>query len=70
MKLSEMLKEIKCERIIGNTDIEISGIATNAESVCEGDLFVCYKGLNHDSHDYVQKAIKNGAAAIVCERSV
>lgn len=70
MKLSEMLKEIKCERVIGNTDIEISGIATNAESVCEGDLFVCYKGLNHDSHDYVRKVVKNGAAVIVCERAV
>ena len=70
MKLSELIKDLGYERARGNTDTEISGLATNAESVCEGDLFFCYKGVNHDSHDYARKAIKNGAAAIICERDI
>jgi len=70
MKLSELLKQINYETVCGNTDIEISGIQTNADSVCQGDLFVCYKGVNHDSHEYALKAIRNGAVAIVCERDI
>jgi len=70
MKLSDLLKQINYETVCGNTDIEISGIQTNADSVCPGDLFVCYKGVNHDSHEYTLKAIRNGAVAIVCERDI
>ena len=68
MKLSELIKEISFESVFGDRGIEISGIETRAESVSAGDLFVCYKGVNHDSHDYVQKAVNNGAAAIISER--
>ncbi len=70
MKLSELIKEIQCESVRGSGETEISGIATRAETVSQGDLFVCYNGVNRDSHDLVQKAIQNGAAAIVCEREV
>jgi UDP-N-acetylmuramoyl-L-alanyl-D-glutamate--2,6-diaminopimelate ligase len=34
----------------------------------EGDLFVALRGTAVDGHDYVEKALENGAAAVVCER--
>ena len=70
MKLSQLIKTTVCESARGDMDVEISGLATRAESVCEGDLFVCYKGMSHDSHDYAIKAIKNGAVAVICEREM
>ena len=70
MKLNNLINEISYESCFGDSDIEISGIATRAESVCSGDLFICYKGMNHDSHEFADRAVKNGAAAIVCERKI
>ncbi len=70
MKLSELTENIQTEKILGDSGVEISGIATRAETVTKGDLFVCYKGVNRDSHDLVQKAVKNGAVAVVCEREI
>ncbi len=46
-------------------DIEITGIAIDSRAVNHGYLFVAMKGGNVDGHDYIQRAIENGAAAIV-----
>ena len=50
------------------SDIEIKGIKSNSEKVEQGDLFVCVKGINKDGHDYIEDAVKRGAAAIISER--
>ncbi len=46
-------------------DIQISGISIDSRTVKPGDLFVAMTGGNVDGHDYIQKAIENGAAAVV-----
>lgn len=51
-------------------DLEITGLSADSREVKRGDLFFCLTGGKLDGHDYVQEAIKNGAAAIVCERAL
>jgi UDP-N-acetylmuramoyl-L-alanyl-D-glutamate--2,6-diaminopimelate ligase len=51
-------------------DIPITGISIDSRAVRPGHLFVAMKGGSHDGHDYIPRAIENGAAAIVGERSV
>ena len=46
-------------------DVEITGIAIDSRAVKPGYLFAAMKGASVDGHDYIQKAIENGAAAIV-----
>ncbi|MDE7257035.1 MAG: UDP-N-acetylmuramoyl-L-alanyl-D-glutamate--2,6-diaminopimelate ligase, partial [Clostridia bacterium] len=70
MKLAELIKDLHCEKIKGNTDKDITGLSAVADSTAGGDLFICYKGVGADGHDYADKAVKNGAAAIVCEREL
>ena len=70
MKLSDILKDLQCEQICGNADTDVRGLCTDADAVCEGDLFICYKGTKFDSHGAVSKAEKSGAAAIICEREI
>ncbi len=68
MKLSALMKQAHI--ISGNADIEISSIAYDSRKVMPGDVFVCIKGYATDGHSYVQKAIENGAVAIVAQDEV
>ena len=49
-------------------NVEINAVKSNSEKIEKGDLFVCVKGLHLDGHDYIQKAIDRGAAAVISER--
>lgn len=42
-------------------------IKTDSRKVKKGDTFVAIKGNTVDGHDYIEKAIENGASKIVCE---
>lgn len=48
-------------------DVEIAGIAIDSRAVKPGDLFVAMRGKFSDGHRYIQKALDNGAAAVVGE---
>lgn len=62
---------MKLNKLIGcNIDLEISGLSTNTNTLKKGDLFICIKGANVDRHDFIEKAIEKGAAALVTGRDV
>ena len=42
-------------------------IQTDSRKIKKGDTFVALKGISSDGHDYIEKAIENGASKIVCE---
>jgi UDP-N-acetylmuramoyl-L-alanyl-D-glutamate--2,6-diaminopimelate ligase len=51
-------------------DISITGICIDSRSVKPGNLFVAMKGGNVDAHNYIRKAIENGAVAVVGELDI
>ncbi len=51
-------------------DIEIGGIAIDSRAVKPGYLFVAMQGGTVDGHAYIQKAIDNGAVAVVVDKDV
>ncbi len=67
MKLSEIIKNVAVKGIIGPTDVEISDVDIDSRRVASGHLFVAIKGTQTDGHQYIGKAIEQGAAAILCE---
>ena len=67
MKLEYIIKQVKPLQIAGNTEKEICGINIDSRLIKEGHLFVAVKGTQNDGHNYIAKAIENGATAIVCE---
>ena len=70
MKLSRLFANIAYEKMTGDGDVEVRGLCTNTQNIKEGDLFICYCGMNCDSHNLIADIEKSGAVAVVCERDV
>lgn len=51
-------------------DVDVTGIAIDSRAVMPGDLFVAMRGGLADGHDFIQKAIDNGASAIAGDRDL
>jgi UDP-N-acetylmuramoyl-L-alanyl-D-glutamate--2,6-diaminopimelate ligase len=47
--------------------VEISAVVFDSRKVVRGCLFVAVRGTQVDGHDYIQKAIEQGAVAVICE---
>jgi len=51
-------------------DLEIMGIAIDSRAVKPGYLFVAMQGGSFDGHDFIPKAIEDGAVAVVGEKDL
>ena len=51
-------------------DILIKDIKINSKEVKDGDLFVCVNGVTTNRNDFIDEAIKNGAAAVVTNKKI
>jgi UDP-N-acetylmuramoyl-L-alanyl-D-glutamate--2,6-diaminopimelate ligase len=70
VRLVDLLPALPRYRLVGNPDVELTGIACDSRTLHPGTLFVAYGGVNLDSHGFVLDALKNGAVAVVGERDV
>lgn len=46
---------------------DVSAIAFDSRKCSEGSVFFAVRGTQTDGHDYIDKAIENGAKVVVCE---
>ena len=46
------------------------GVSTDTRRGCAGAVFVALRGDNHDSHDYLDRAVANGCVGLVVDREV
>ena len=67
MRLTELLKYVKPLCIIGDEDIDITGVNIDSRKIEKGHLFVAMKGTQTDGHKFIPKALELGAAAVLCE---
>lgn len=67
MKSEVLLKGVKILKVLNLKDINIDSICFDSRECKEGSLFVAIKGTQSDGHNYINEAIKRGAAAILCE---
>lgn len=66
MMLSEILKGVKVLTNLTN-DVAIRSICFDSRKVAEGDVFVATRGTAVDGHDFITKAVEQGAVAVICE---
>jgi len=67
MKLKDIINDIHVVTTVGDTNIDICDVDIDSRKVGPGHLFVAIKGTQTDGHQYIGKAVEQGAAAILCE---
>ena len=67
MKLSELLKNVEVLNSLGDADVDITGVNIDSRRIEKGHLFVAIPGTQTDGHNFIPKAIEQGAAAVLCE---
>ncbi|WP_160711483.1 UDP-N-acetylmuramoyl-L-alanyl-D-glutamate--2,6-diaminopimelate ligase [Chitinophaga solisilvae] len=65
--LRDILYNAGIRAVHGNTDITVNALCIDSRAIRPGDAFIAVKGVHVDGHQYIDKAIEQGAAAIICE---
>ncbi|MFT5749206.1 MAG: UDP-N-acetylmuramoyl-L-alanyl-D-glutamate--2,6-diaminopimelate ligase [Ancylomarina sp.] len=66
--IKDLLKSVDIIESVGELNIEIKELHFDSRKVEEGDFFIAQVGTQSDGHDFISKAIEQGAKAILCER--
>lgn len=67
MVLKDILYKVTINAVVGSTSITVGKIEFDSRQIETNDIFVAISGTITDGHKYIEKAIKDGATAIVCE---
>ncbi len=67
MQLEELISIIPDAKVTGSLAVEVTGIHADSRKIEPGFLFIAVPGTQSDGHQYIDKAIENGAKAIVCQ---
>jgi len=67
-QLKDILYKVSLQSVSGNMETEVTQLAFDSRKVDVGSLFIAVSGTQVDGHDFIDKAIDQGAVAIVCEK--
>ncbi|MFV5696711.1 UDP-N-acetylmuramoyl-L-alanyl-D-glutamate--2,6-diaminopimelate ligase [Flavobacterium sp. LB3P122] len=65
--LKDILYRVAIEAVKGPTDIVINKMDFDSRKIEVNDVFVAIRGSISDGHDFIEKAIQQGAVAIICD---
>jgi UDP-N-acetylmuramoyl-L-alanyl-D-glutamate--2,6-diaminopimelate ligase len=68
MNLRDLIYGVTLEAVVGNTGAMIAHLHFDSRKVSLNDCFVAIKGTLSDGHDYIEKAVNQGALAVICEK--
>lgn len=66
--LKDILFKVAIESVKGTTDLKINALHFDSRKVAVNDVFFAIPGVVSDGHDFIDKAINQGASVIICER--
>lgn len=67
MVLKDILYRVTINAVVGSTSITVGKIQFDSRQIQDNDVFVAISGTITDGHNYIDKAISDGATAIICE---
>jgi UDP-N-acetylmuramoyl-L-alanyl-D-glutamate--2,6-diaminopimelate ligase len=65
--LKDILYKVHIRSVHGSTAIDINALQIDSRNVKPGACFIAIKGVATDGHEYISKAVEQGATAIVCQ---
>ena len=65
--LKDILYKVAIEAVKGSTDIAINKMDFDSRKIEVNDIFVAIRGSISDGHDFIEKAILQGAVAVICD---
>ena len=68
MKIKDILVNCNLLELVGDKNLDITKVSFDSRQVNPGTLFFAVKGTQSDGHDYIEKAVEQGASAVVCEK--
>ncbi len=68
--LSEVVGRLPGGGQLEGADVSITNVTYDSRTVGPGSLFVAIPGEQRDGHDYVDRAIADGAVAVIVERDI
>jgi len=67
--VSSIVTVLEDARLIGDGATALAGITSDSRSVREGFLFAAMRGEHHDGHNFLEGAVRDGAAALLVEEA-
>lgn len=67
MLLSDILYKVNIRSVAGSTAVEVSDVQIDSRKVKKGSAFIAVKGAAADGHQFIDKAIENGAWVVIFE---
>ena len=67
MVLQDVLYKVPIRAVAGATSVSIIDLQLDSRKVKPGSAFIAVKGAAANGHQFIEKAIENGAAVVVCE---
>ena len=67
MNLKDIIRNCNPLELNGDPNRDLTGITFDSRKATEGMAFFAVKGTQVDGHDYIEKAVENGASAVICE---
>ena len=68
MKLTDLLGKIKYESFGDIASVDVTDVCIDSRQAVNGSLFIAVKGTVTDGHLYIDKAVCNGAVAVLCQK--
>ena len=68
MKIKDIIVNCNLLELVGDKDLDITKVSFDSRQVEPGSLFFAIRGTQTDGHDYIDKAVEQGASAIICEK--
>ncbi len=68
MELKDILYKVTLNSVVGSTTVSVNSIDFDSRNISLNDVFVAIPGSLVDGHNYIGKAVKQGAIAVVCEQ--
>ncbi|MCU7694379.1 UDP-N-acetylmuramoyl-L-alanyl-D-glutamate--2,6-diaminopimelate ligase [Haoranjiania flava] len=66
--LRDILHHIPTVKLAGDAGVQVKDLQLDSRKVSDGTAFIAIRGAVSDGHDFIGKAVENGAVAVFCEK--